>query len=225
MGDTVMVLLEPARVMLSQIGQFSLNLLLVIVILIIGWIIARIIKGIVIKALATLKLDELSKKIELSDLLSKGGIKYTFSELIGAICYWVIVLVTLMVAMNALGLTVAAQLLDRVIFYIPNIIAAIFIIAVGMFVAVFLRNIVMTTAANAGLNQSKTLAKIVEVVVMVFAVLMSLEQLNIAASTVDKVVTITLGSLGLAFAIAVGFGARDIAEKAISDIADKLKKK
>ncbi|MFH1198716.1 MAG: hypothetical protein V1650_00920 [Candidatus Omnitrophota bacterium] len=225
MGDTVMILLEPARVMLSQIGQFSLNLLLVIVILLIGWLIARLIKGIVIKAFVTLKLDDLAKEARLPDFLSRGGIKYSFSELIGAICYWLVILVTLMVAMNALGLTVAAQLLDRVILYIPNIIAAIFIITVGMFVAVLLRNIVMTTAANAGLSQSKTLAKIVEVIVMVFAVLMSLEQLNIAAATVDKVITITLGSLGLAFAIAVGFGGRDMAEKIISDISDKLKKK
>ncbi len=68
------VLLEPARTVLSQIGQFLVSILLVLVILIFGWIIALIIKQIVTKALRAVKLDMLSDRIELDALLEKGGI-------------------------------------------------------------------------------------------------------------------------------------------------------
>lgn len=223
--DTVYVLLEPARASLSKIGEFVAILLGVIFILLIGWLVAIVIKAAVSKGLNALRLDDLSERFEIKNILAKGGIKYSFSELMGVICYWLILLVTLQFAVSAFGLTPAAQLLEVIISYIPNIIAAIFLLTIGIFSAALLKNIVMTAAVNAGLSQARTLARVVEIVIVVFAVFMSLEQLRIAPQTIDAIIKITLGSLGLAFAIAVGFGARDFAEKAINDLADKLKKK
>lgn len=225
MNEWLMVLLEPARVVLSQIGQFLVGMLWVIILLIIGWMISKALQGLTVKLLNTIKVNEISKQIALENLLAKGGIKYSFTELVGVILYWMGMLVTIMVAMNAAGLTIAADLLNKVVLYIPNIIAAIFILVIGMFVATLLRNIIQAAANNAGLYQAKTLSKIVEIIVMVFAVLISLEQLNIGAKIIELTIGITLGSLGLAFAIAVGFGCRDIAEKIINEAAEKLRKK
>lgn len=69
MSSWQVVLLEPARTVLSQIGKFLTDALLVIVILIIGWIISRVIKAVVIKGLRTVKLDDLSDSIGLDSLL------------------------------------------------------------------------------------------------------------------------------------------------------------
>ena len=218
------VLLEPVRAVLSQIGQFLVSILLVLVILIFGWIIALIIKGIVIKVLRAVKLDVLSDRIELDALLEKGGITLSLSEIIGGICYWLVLLVTFMVAINAVGLTIAADLLNKVVLYIPNIIAAIFILIVGMFVATLLRNIVTTAANNAGIAQGKVLSKIVEVIVLVFAVLVALEQLNIGIRITELTVAIILGSIGLGCALAFGLGCKDIAGRFINETIDKLKK-
>ena len=109
MSSWQVVLLEPARTVLAQIGQFLVNILLVLIILVIGWVISKLIKTVVTKALRLVKLDELSARIGLDGLLDKGGISYTLSELIGVICYWLALLVTFMVAINAIGLTIAAE--------------------------------------------------------------------------------------------------------------------
>ena len=225
MSSWQVVLLEPARVVLAQIGQFLVSILLVLVILIIGWLISKLIKAIVTKALRALKVDQLSDNIELDKLLEKGGISYSLSELIGVICYWLALLVTFMVAINAVGLTVAADLLRQVIAYIPNVIAVIFILILGMFVATLLRNIVHTAANNAGLSQSRLLSKIVEAIVIVFAVFVSLEQLNIGIRITELTLSIILGSIGLGLALAFGLGCKDIAERFVSDFLEKLKKK
>ncbi|PIW66945.1 MAG: hypothetical protein COW11_00645, partial [Candidatus Omnitrophica bacterium CG12_big_fil_rev_8_21_14_0_65_43_15] len=153
MSNWQVVLLEPAKTVVSQISQFLINVLLVVVILVIGWIIAKIIKTLVAKLLRTIKLDQLSDRIDLDNVLAKGGISYSLSELIGVICYWLTLLITFVVAINAIGLTVAADLLNRIVLYVPNIIAAIFILILGMFVATLLSNIVKTAANNAGLSQ------------------------------------------------------------------------
>jgi len=218
------VLLEPARTVLSQIGQFLVSILLVLVILIFGWIIALIIKQIVTKALRAVKLDMLSDRIELDALLEKGGITLSLSEIIGVICYWLALLVTFMVAINAVGLTIAADLLNKIVLYIPNVIAAIFILIVGMFIATLLKNIVTTAANNAGVAQAKVLSKVVEVVIMVFAILVALEQLNIGIRITELTVGIILGSIGLGCALAFGLGCKDIAGRYMNEAIDKLKK-
>jgi len=225
MSNWQIVLIEPAKTVLAQIGQFLINVLLVVLILIIGWIIAKLIKALVTKVLRTVKLDELSDRIELDNVLAKGGISYSLSELIGVICYWLGLLVTFVVAINAIGLTVAADLLNRIVLYIPNIIAAIFILILGMFVATLLSNIIRTAANNAGLSQAKLLSKVVEVAVVIFAIAITLEQLAIGAKIIELVISIILASMGLGLALAFGLGCKDIAARFLSDFIDSLKPK
>jgi Conserved TM helix len=225
MSSWQVVLLEPARSVLAQISQFVLNALLVIVILIIGWLISKVIKAVVTKALKTVKLDVLSERIELDKLLGKGGITYSFSELVGIVCYWLGLLVTFMVAINAVGLTIAADLLNKVVLYIPNVIAAMFILVLGMFAATLLRNVVRTAASNAGLGQGKILAQIVGTIVIVFAVFVGLEQLQIGIRITELTISIVLGTVGLGLALAFGLGCKDIAGKFVAELVEKLKKK
>ncbi len=225
MSNWQIVLLEPARQALSQVGQFFINILLVVLILIIGWIIAKVARSIVTKGLRSLKLDDLSDRIGLDGMLEKGGIGYSFSELIGVLCYWLLLLVTFMVAINAIGLTVAADLLNRVVLYIPNIIAAIFILIIGMFIATLLKNIVFTAANNAGVSQSKLLSSIVETVVIAFAIFVALEQLQIGIRITELTLSILLGALGLGLALAFGLGCKDIAGRFVSELIEKFKKK
>jgi hypothetical protein len=225
MSSWQIVLLEPARTVLSQIGQFMVNILLVVIILIIGWSISKLIKSLVTKGLKVAKLDELSEKIGLAELLGKGGMTYSLSDLIGVICYWLGLLISFMVAINAVGLTVAADLLNKVVIYVPNVIAAIFILILGMFVATLLKNIVITAANNAGMSQGNFLSKIVEIIVVVFSVLIGLEQLGVGVKVTEITWSIILGSIGLGLALAFGLGCKEIAAKFTSDLIDKMKKK
>jgi hypothetical protein len=225
MSSWQVVLLEPARMVLAQISQFLVNVLLVLIILLIGWLLSKVVRSIVSKALKTAKINELSSRIELDKLLGKGGITYTLSDLIGVICYWLGLLITFMVAVNSVGLTVAADLLNKVVLYIPNVIAALFILILGMFVSTLLKNIVQTAANNAGLNQGKLLAQIVETIVIAFSVFVSLEQLQIGIHITELTVAIILGSLGLGLALAFGLGCKDIAGKFTAELIEKLKKK
>lgn len=224
MGNWQAVLVEPAKAVVSQIGQFVIGLLLVVVILIVGWVISKLIKAVVVKMLTAVKIDTLSERIELKGLLEKGGIKYALSELIGVVCYWLALLVTIVIAVNSAGLTIAADLLNKIVLYIPNVIAAIFILILSLFVSALLKNIVQTAANNAGLSQAKLLGKIVEVAVIIFAAAIALEQLNIGARIIELTITIVLASLGLGLALAFGLGCKDIVGRFLQGLIDSLKK-
>jgi len=223
--DWRVVFVEPVKVMLGKFAQFVPMFVGFLVIVLVGWLVAVILKKVLVKILIFLKIDALSGKINLSQLLEKGGIKYTLSEIIGIIFYWLIIFMAIATAINALGLTSVSAIMDRMILYVPNIIIAIFILILGLFLSSFLSSVIVAMSVNAGISQANILGKIVSVVIIVFSAMIALEQLNIAAAIINAVITIIFASIGLAFALAFGLGSKDIAAKIISDIVDAFKKK
>ncbi|MFA5388142.1 MAG: hypothetical protein WC312_00105 [Candidatus Omnitrophota bacterium] len=223
--DWNMIVIEPVKAMLVRAATFLPTLIGILVILVVGWIIAAVLKNVVVKLLKMIQFDTASEKSGLADVLRRGGIKNTLSELMGGLVYWIVMLLVFMTALNALGMTVVASLLDKVILYIPNVIAAIFIISLGIFFASIVGSIVMTASMNAGIKQAKLLSQVTQTVIVIFAVIMTLEQLSIATAILNTTITVLLGSIGLAFALAVGIGSKDIAGKLIQELVDKLKGK
>lgn len=224
MSSWQVVLLEPARQILAQIGLFLLKTISVIFILLIGWWISKVLKSWVTKVLRIMKFDSISATSGVDNFLAKGGISYSLSELLGVICYWLALLVTFIVALTPFNLITTA-ILDRIVSYIPNVITAIFILILGMFAATVLRNIIRTATVNAGITQVNILSKVVEFVVIIFTIAIALEQLNIGAKIIELTISILLGSLGLAAALAFGLGCKEIAGRSIADLIEKLKKK
>lgn len=223
--DWNMVLIEPVKAMLVRAATFMPTLVGILVILIVGWIIAAALKSVVIKVLKVIQFDAASEKSGLSDILRRGGIKATLAELIGSLIYWIIMLLVFMASLNALGMTIVAALLDKVILYIPNVIAAIFIVALGIFFASIIGTVLRTACTNAGIAQAKFLGQLTQTVIIIFAVVMTLEQLGIATTVLTDTIRILLGSIGLALALAIGLGSKDLAGKMINEMVDKIKGK
>lgn len=224
MDRLALIVADPVKAMLIKVWSYVPTILGAIIILVAGWIVAKFIEAIVVRALKAARLDVVSDKAGVANMLAQGDIKWTLSELIGVIIYWVVMLSVLAAALNVLNLTVAGDLLSRLVAYIPNIIVAIFVLVLGSFLASFVAGIVRTTASNAGLGNAKLLAKITQSVLIIFAVIIAIEQLNIATAFIAFAVNIILASIGLGAAIAFGLGCKDIAAKAMSDLMNKVKK-
>ncbi|MDP2924608.1 MAG: hypothetical protein Q8O30_12985 [Candidatus Omnitrophota bacterium] len=224
--DLQIIRLDPAKEILVKLGGIGISALKIIIILLFGWIVAKIIKRIVVRVLKAVKINELSERVNLNNLLLKGGISSTVSDLLGAICYWVIILVTLSVAVDAVGLNKSADLIEKVVRYVAvGVVPAIFFLIVSMFAATLLSNIVKTAANNAGISQASLLGKIAQVVVMAFAIAVSLIQLRIASNIITLLITILLGALGLGLALAFGLGCKDIVAKYVEGFIDNIKSK
>jgi hypothetical protein len=224
MDRLALIVADPVKAMLIKIWSYIPTILGAIVILVIGWIIAKFVEAIVVRALKAIRLDVVSDKAGIANMLAQGEIKWTLSELIGVIVYWIVMLSVLAASLNALNLTVAGDLLSKLVAYIPNIIVAIFVLVLGTFLASFVAGIVRTAASNAGLGNAKLLAKITQTILIVFAIIVAIEQLNIATAFIAFAVNIILASIGLALALSFGLGCKDIAAKAMSDMLNKVKK-
>lgn len=223
--DWETTIMQPVEAMWTRVLGFLPTLVSVILILIIGWVLATLAQKVITRFFKLARLDSVSEKIGIANILSKGDINYTLSEIIGILIYWLLMLVVFLTAVNALQLTVAAELLNQVILYVPNVIASVFILVLGIFFASIVANTVRTAAANAGLVQARSLAQFAQVIIVVFSIIEALKQLRIDTSIIELVIKAVLAALALGIGLAIGLGCKDMAGKHVQQLIDSFKAK
>lgn len=204
------------------VGSFP-SILGALLILLIGVVIAKAAEQAVVKLLRYLKLDKISDQIQLTSTLARGGFKQKLSEIIGALTYWVIMLAFITAGLNALNLPVAAELVQKVVLFLPKVVEALFILILGVFAAAFLSATVREAANNAGILQSNLLGQFVQTAVVIVATVEALKQVGI--QFVDQVFLLFFASVALAAGIAFGLGCKDVAGRWVSDIVEQAKHK
>ncbi len=214
------ILIDPIRAFFGQLVGFLPNLLAVVAILVGGWIVAKVIQTVLVRLLAAVQADSLAERIQFAEMLSRGGIQRTFSELVGAMAYWIVMLVVLVAALNALQLTATAELLQRLVGFLPAVVTAIVVLILGILAAGFLAATVRTVAGNAGIAQPQVLGQFAQAIVIIFSVVVALQQLQI--QFVGDAFLIILGALSFGLALAFGLGCKDLAGRWVSDLVDRL---
>lgn len=225
MGETMSVtLIDPIKMMFVKIWGYVPAIVGAILILVVGWFIAKLIETVVARVLKLVKLDMASEKAGIEKILAQGEVKMSLSGIIAAIIYWCVILIVIATALSALNLNVAAELITKLAEYVPNILGAVFILILGTFLSNFVGTVVRTAASNAGIATAKLLGKVASVVLMIFAVIIAIEQLKIATALIILSANIVLMAIGLGAAIAFGLGCKDIAGKFVQETINSVKK-
>ncbi len=215
------LVIEPVTQMLTRIMAYLPVLLGALIILIVGWLVAKAIRRLVDWLLKTVRFDSLADKAGISEILRKGDLKISAREVVSSIVYWLVIIMVLVMTVDALGLPKSSDILESLFAYIPKVIAALLVLIVAMFLASFVSGIVRTAAGNANLPKPEILAGICRWAIIIFAVTISLEQLGIAPLLVTATFNIVLGSICLALALAFGLGGKDAAAKYLEELRQK----
>ncbi|GBD31687.1 hypothetical protein HRbin33_00646 [bacterium HR33] len=215
------IVVDSLRSFLTQLAGYLPRLIGALVILLVGWIIARWIRVLVAKLLAAVRLDQATKKAGIDDMLRQGGIELTMSGVIAGLVYWLIVLVTLLAAIDSLGLAVASDVLNQVVLFLPNVVVAVLILIFGALFGNLIRGIVATYLAGAQIAGAKVIASIAHYAVLIFAVAVALVQLGIGRELVTSAFQIAFGAVCLALALAFGLGGREWAAKLLDKVFGK----
>ena len=209
------VLLEPVRAFLSQVGIFLPRLLLAVLVLIGGWLLAKLARFTVAKALRAINFNVLTERSGLDGFLRQGGLAGDTSSVFALLVYWLVILAALIVACNGLGLTYITELLGRVVWFVPKVLVALVILAVGSYFARFIGDTVRTYGGNIALRDVDLLARLAQYAIQAFVVLIALDHLDIGGSIVRDSFLILLAGVVFAFALAFGLGGRDWAAERI----------
>jgi len=198
---------------------FLPNLLGFLVLLVVGYIVARIVKGIVVKLLDKVGLDRQLRESDANKYVDRVLPGASAANGIGRVVFWLIFVFFLFAAIGALKIPAVTTFMNQVLAYLPNVIVAILIFVVAALVA---------GAVAAGVAKvmgdtptGKIVATVVPAVVMVIALFMILEQLQIAPEIVRIAFAATMGALALGLALAFGLGGRGVAERMLEDAYSK----
>lgn len=205
----------------TQLAGFVPQLIAALLLLFLGWILANLARSAVGKVLDTLKFDELGKKSGIEAFMRQGNVNLTLSRLIANLIYWIILLVVIVTVANSLGLTTVAELFNKVVFYLPNIIVAILVLVFGVMVARFINRVAFAYLNNMGVDAALTISTLAEYAVIIFVVFVALEQLQIGTHLLVSAFQIGFGAIGLAFALAFGLGGKDWAAGMIKRLTEK----
>jgi hypothetical protein len=194
-----------------KIVAFLPMLIGALIIFVIGIIIAKLLKMAIIRLLKIIRFDSATEKTGIKGLLQKGNIIIAPSEIIGSLIYWFIAIFVLIASLDALGLPVVSDILNNIFLYIPNVVAAIIVLILGLLFANLLSSIVQTASSNAGLKTSEALGKASYYAVIFFSISIALTQLGIGKEVVTAAFIIAFGAVALALAISFGLGGKEIA--------------
>jgi hypothetical protein len=215
------LIVEPVTQMLTRIMAYLPVLLGALIILIVGWIVAKAIRRLVDWLLKLIRFDVLADKAGISGILRKGNLEISAGQVVSSIVYWLVIIMVLVMTVDALGLPKSSDILSSLFAYVPKVIAALLVLVVAMFLASFVSGIVRTAAGNANLPKPEILAGISRWAIIIFAVTISLEQLGIAPLLVATTFNIVLGGVVLALALAFGLGGKDAAAKYLEELKQK----
>lgn len=209
------VFLNSIQTFFGQIGAFIPRLLGALLILVIGWVVARLIRTGVSKGLTAVRFDEMAQRSGIDALLKQGGVALTSNGVLASLIYWFFMLITLLAAVDSLGLAVASDLFNEVVLYLPNVVVAVVILIMGGLFAKLIRGTVSTVLVNAQVEGAPVISAIAYYAILVFAVSVALVQLQIGRDLVLAAFRIAFGGLCLALALAFGLGGRDWAARTI----------
>ena len=212
---------DSVRAMLIRVAEAIPRVGIALVVFVAGWLAARAARWAVVKALKMVPFDSLAQKLQITQFLQKGEVRVELSDLLGIAVYWVILLAFLLAALDILGMSVAAELLERVLSYVPQVIAGVLVLVLGLFFATVVSGVVQTAAANAGMSQAKALGQIARMVVIIFSVAVALEKF-LSSTIIQTTFNTVVMAFSFGAALAFGLGCKDIAGKAVQGFLNKL---
>jgi hypothetical protein len=202
----------------SLIG-FLPRLLGFLIVLAIGWIVARVVQTLVRKALENVGLDRALHSGSTGRYVDRVAPNTQPSRLIGTLAYWFIFLGALAIAVSQLGIEALDNFVAAIGAYLPNIVAAVLIFVLAGAIAAAVGGLVARTMGDT--PTGKVVGSVVPVLVMAIATFMILNQLRIAPEIVTITYAALIGGVFLAMALAFGLGGRDVASRMLSDAYEK----
>lgn len=206
--ERVDLLFEPVRVFLVQVGEFAPRVLVALGVLIAGWLLAKAVRFAVAKALRAVNFHVVTERAGVDGFLERGGMGIDTTGLLATLVYWMVMLASLVIAFNGLGLTYITDLLGRVVWFVPKVLVGLVILAFGSYFARFVGESVRAYGRNIKLQDVDLLARVAQGAILVFVVLIALDHVEVAGEIVRTSFLILLSGVVFALALAFGLGGR-----------------
>jgi hypothetical protein len=209
-GDAVLVSATEA---LQNFLGFLPALVGAILILILGWILSSLLAGLVERGLKMIGFERAAQSTGISGFIQRSGSSWTASAIVAEIVKWFIRLIAIQAAASILGLDQISQIINAILLWLPNLVVAIAIVVIGALIARFVRGLVRGSTSQMGFTNSELLGSVAYYAIMVFAIVAAVDQLGIAETVVNTLITGLIATIVIAAGLAFGLGGQQTAAR------------
>ncbi len=202
----------------ASVAAFIPRLFGALVVVLLGFVVAKLLDTLLSKVLAKVGLDRLMAGTGLTKLLGRAGIRIPVCALIGKVVYWFVLLIFLVSAAESLGLERVSATLDMLALYVPKVLGAALILLAGVLLAQLLSGLVRGAAESVGLDYANGLARMAQGLVIIISISVAIGQLEVKTELLNYVIAIVLITVGLAVALAFGLGSRELVSQILAGI-------
>jgi small-conductance mechanosensitive channel len=211
---------QPVLLALTQtitaILNFIPHLINGLIIFIIGYIISALVRWIMRFTFRRIRLEQIFQRVGIDRVLQGLGVRIAVSDILVQIVFFFLILSFSTSAVQLMGLTAVATLLQNVLSFIPQAISAGLIIIFGSMIARFLGGTITSVAQSVNISYSNALGKIVEYAIVAFVMVLAISTLGVNTTILTTSLTIIIAAAGLAIALTFAFGSRDSARHVIA---------
>lgn len=194
----------------GQIRELGPRVLGMVIVLVVGYLIARLLDRFVAALAHSLGLETAAQRSGLSTSMRQVGIDRPVPWILGRIVFWLSMCVFLTAAFNILGLPTITAAMERIVDYIPNVLVATVVVVIGLLVATFLRGVIATSADRVGITYAENLANGCYYVLALMTFLAAFDQLGIEFALLKELILIAFAAVALGFGLAFGLGGREV---------------
>ncbi len=195
-----------------------------LIIFIVGWIVAALIAKLVESIIKALKVDAALKSAGLEDVVKRAGHNLNSGLFVGTLVKWFVIVVSLMMSFNILGLAQVNDFLRQVADFLPKVIFAVLVLMVTVVVASALQKIVVASARAANVKSAELIGRAAKWAVWIFAIIVVLDYL-IMPGFAQGILTPVIFGLALAFGLSFGLGGKETAQRIIEKTAHHVLEK
>lgn len=214
LGDTAQktqdTLTTTFKTLYMQTTDFLPKAIVAVVVLLVGYFVARLAAKLVTTLGEKINLQYAAERGGLVDSLKAIGIKRSVPAIFGTVVFWTLIVLFVMSAAKSLNFDELSNAMNEVFVYMPNVLAALVIVVVGLLAASFLRGVVAASADRVGVSYAAALANVAYYAVVLVTLMAAFEKISIEFELLNQAILIVLGGLALAFGLAVGLGGRDV---------------
>ncbi|MEJ2868555.1 hypothetical protein WCD74_12345 [Actinomycetospora sp. OC33-EN08] len=190
------------------------NVIGALLVLLIGYIIARLIRAGITKLLQRVRLDQRLTHGSGGEYVARFSPDQSPAKLVGLVVQWVLLVFVIVSAVGTLNIPAVTGFVNLVLSYLPNVLAALLIFLVAAAIAAAVGGLVHRTMGDTPTGRVARSAA--PTLVMIIAVFMILNQLGIAEVIVNATFIALIGALALGAALAFGLGGREAAADLIN---------
>ncbi len=186
------------------------NLLGALAVFLIGWLLSKMISRVIKKVLGRMGIDKLAERLNEIEIVYKSNIKIVPSVLLSKIVYFMLMLVVIMAATDVLKMEAVSKLVNDIINYIPSLLTAMLVLAIGILVADAVKNAVQTACNSLAIPAGKVISSVVFYFLFINVLMMALSQAKLETGFIESNISIVLAGVVGAFAIGYGYASRNI---------------